>query len=101
MLAQNGHHGSEYASHQMNSILPLLLLNKVTSAKKLTLRTEPIVFNIFKKSEHESEQSKLLLMMMLQDPTILNDPRKLTPYILYYKASFRIRWVTKSTYMVF
>ena len=29
MLAQNGHHGSEYASHQMNSILPLLLLNKV------------------------------------------------------------------------
>ena len=28
MLAQNGHHGSEYASHQMNSILPLLVLNK-------------------------------------------------------------------------
>ena len=28
ILAQNGHHGSEYASHQMNSILPLLVLNK-------------------------------------------------------------------------
>ena len=36
--------------------------------------------------------------MMLQDPTILNDPTKLTPYILYYKASFHIFWFTNSTW---
>ena len=49
MLAQNGHHGSEYAQGQMNSLLPLIILNK--------------------KGDTKIENSKLLLTMLISDPT--------------------------------
>ena len=49
MLAQNGHHGSEYAQGQMNSLLPLIILNK--------------------KGDTKIDNSKLLLTMLISDPT--------------------------------
>ena len=62
MLAQNGAHGSEYAEHQMSSILPLLLLNK--------------------RSDSPIESTKMLLMMLLQDPNSIQKPNLLLPYLL-------------------
>lgn len=62
MLAQNGQHGSEHAQNQMNSIMPLLMLSK--------------------RGKTNIDNSKLLLTMLISDPTSLSQPNTLLPYLL-------------------